>query len=83
MHRLIKFRLVVAIVGAVALAPSSAHAYIDPGTGSMLLQGLIAGIAAGLVVIKLYWYKVKMFLFGRGQKDNSPADNVPDEDDGR
>ncbi len=68
-------------------ATESAYAYIDPGTGSILLQGLIAGIAAGLVVIKLYWYKVKAFLFGRGQKANSPADspgdNVPKEDDAR
>ena len=61
-----------------------AYAYLDPGTGSMLLQGLIAAIAAGLVVIKLYWYKVKAFLFGRGREGNSPADspadNVPEED---
>lgn len=51
------------------------------------MQGLIAAIAAGLVVIKLYWYKVKAFLFRRGQKANSPADspgdNVPKEDDAR
>ncbi len=62
-------------------------AYVDPGAGSMLLQGLIAAIAAGLVVIKLYWYKVKAFLFRRGQKANSPVDspgdNVPKEDDAR
>ncbi len=62
-----------------------AYAYLDPGTGSMLLQGLIAAIAAGLVVINLYLYKVKSFLFRRGQKANSPAgssaDNAPEEGD--
>ncbi len=77
-----KERLIYLLI-TLLFSTESAYAYLDPGTGSMLLQGLIAAIAAGLVVIKLYWYKVKMFLFGRGQKDNSPADNVPDEDDGR
>ncbi len=76
-------QLILYLLVGVVLFMEDAYAYLDPGTGSMLLQGLIAAIAAGLVVIKLYWYKVKMFLFGRGQKDNSPADNVPDEDDGR
>ncbi|OGT37934.1 MAG: hypothetical protein A3F11_02885 [Gammaproteobacteria bacterium RIFCSPHIGHO2_12_FULL_37_14] len=40
----------------------SAYAYIDPGTGSMLLQGLIAGIAAGLGLFFTYFKKIKKFL---------------------
>ncbi|MDH3690783.1 MAG: hypothetical protein OEU36_15150, partial [Gammaproteobacteria bacterium] len=62
-------------------ATEPAYAYLDPGTGSILLQGLIAAIAAGLVVIKLYWQKVKAFLFGRSEKASSPADDAPEEDD--
>lgn len=41
---------------------SEANAYIDPGTGSLLLQGLIAGIAGGAYALKLYWYKFKSFF---------------------
>ena len=37
----------------------NAYAYLDPGTGSILLQGLIGGVAGGLVVIRLYWHKFK------------------------
>ena len=33
----------------------SALAYIDPGSGSMLLQLLLGGIAGVGVVLKLYW----------------------------
>ncbi len=81
-----KERLIYLLI-TLLFSTESAYAYIDPGTGSILLQGLIAGIAAALVVIKLYWYKVKAFLFGRGQKANSPADspgdNAPKEDDAR
>ena len=40
-----------------------AFAYLDPGTGSMLLQGLIGAIAAGIAVISLYYYRFKAFLF--------------------
>ena len=48
-----------------------------PGTGSMLLQGLIAGIAAASVVLGGYWGKVKAF-FSSAPKDHEakgrPAD---------
>ena len=42
-----------------------AHAYLDPGTGSMLLQGLIAAVAGGLAAGGLYWSKIKNFFSGR------------------
>ena len=35
--------------------PSTAYAYIDPGTGGMLLQGLLAALFAGIITIKGYW----------------------------
>jgi hypothetical protein len=41
-----------------------AHAYLDPGAGSMVLQGIIAAIAGGFVVMRSYWGKVKQ-LFTR------------------
>ena len=46
------------LVFAVLFAPD-AWAYLDPGTGSILLQGLIAGIAAATTVVSLYWQKTK------------------------
>jgi len=36
--------------------------YIDPGSGSMFLQGLAAGIAGIGVLAKLYWRRLKRFL---------------------
>jgi hypothetical protein len=46
-------------------------AYIDPGSGSFLLQGLVAGILALGVTLKLYWAK----LFGRHSRGESePGD---------
>lgn len=56
-------------VVALALLPSQAHAYLDPGTGSMLLQGIIAAIAGGLAAIKIFWARIFSTvsrLVGRG-----------------
>ena len=37
---------------------TDAVAYLDPGTGSMLLQVILGGVAAVGVAIKLYWHKL-------------------------
>ena len=37
-------------------------AYIDPGSGSFILQALIATLAGALVVVNIYWQKIKRFL---------------------
>jgi hypothetical protein len=45
---------------------NSVLAYLDPGSGSLLLQGLVAGVASAAVMGKLYWHRAKRFLgFGR------------------
>ena len=48
---------------ATALAPS-AHAYLDPNAGSVLLQ-LVLGGTAGLVVLgRLFWGRIRDSLKG-------------------
>jgi hypothetical protein len=51
----------VAIACAVALlvVPAQAHAYIDPSSGSMLVQIAVGGFLAALVTVKMYWGKVR------------------------
>lgn len=49
------------------------HAYIDPGTGSLVIQVLIASFIGGLFLLKVFWGKVKAFfnnLFSRAKKGN-------------
>ncbi len=41
---------------------TDAVAYLDPGTGSMLLQVILGGIAAIGVAVKLYWHKLRVAL---------------------
>ena len=33
-------------------------AYLDPGTGSIILQAVIGAILGSFLVIKMYWYKI-------------------------
>ncbi len=39
-----------------------AFAYLDPGTGSIILQAIIGFLAAAGATITLYWQKVKSFF---------------------
>lgn len=53
---------------AAALSPAAAHAYLDPGTGSLLLQALVAGLLAAVMTVRIYFQRLKSFvrrLFGR------------------
>ena len=66
--------------GAIEMAQAVGHAwtqsfaYLDPGSGSYLLQHLIAGAMGGLLMLRIYWSKVKAFflrLFGRSVEEDS------------
>jgi hypothetical protein len=36
----------------------TAYGYIDPGVGSMLVQGILAGGAGALFFIRLFWGRI-------------------------
>ncbi len=46
----------------------SAIAYLDPGTGSMLVQLLVGGVAAAGVFARLYWGRLLRLLRIRKDK---------------
>ena len=54
-----------------------AFAYLDPGTGSMILQGIIAGIAVAGFTIKNYWYKIRAYLGLGGSSSLLEEDEEP------
>ena len=43
--------------------------YIDPGSSSMLIQMLVAGVLGALFFIKNSWYRIKSFFFKSKDKD--------------
>ena len=53
-----------------SLFPQKCYAYLDPGTGSYILQMVIAALLIAPFVIKMFWKKIKMFfkkLFSTGE----------------
>lgn len=43
---------------AVVLTAAPAHAYVDPGTGGMLVQLVTGGVAGLLVLVRLFWVRI-------------------------
>ncbi len=66
-HRLLVFLSVLFLFRGVAHA-----AYIDPGTGSMVLQAAIAGIAAAALAIRTYWHRIQLLY---SKKDSSDSED--------
>lgn len=60
------FSLVSAILALliviVLFSEKSAFAYIDPGTGSMMLQAVLAAVVGSAVAIKIFWKRIKHFF---------------------
>ena len=51
--------------------PKRVDAYLDPGTGSYLLQILVAALFGGLFAIKTWWRQIKNIFTGRKDKKTS------------
>ncbi|MDD5040571.1 MAG: hypothetical protein PHY34_05485 [Patescibacteria group bacterium] len=67
---------VSAIVGVIIglSFPMTAHAYIDAGSGSYIIQIIVATFLGGLFAIKIFWKKIILFaknLFSKGDKHDT------------
>ena len=74
----------VVVLMLVGIMPTGVtQAYLDPGSGSLLIQIIIAGILGLLVAIKLYWSRIVAFFTGRTppQETESPDPNEAASDD--
>ncbi len=61
-----EFRAIAAI-GLMLLAPM-AEAYLDPGTGSLILSAIVGLLATIGLAIKTWWYRIRS-LFRRSTPD--------------
>ena len=73
--------VLLSMLWALLVFTRSAHAYLDPGSGSMLLQLLLGGMAGITVIVKLY-YRRFLALLGikadqgtEAQRSNTGPDN--------
>lgn len=51
--------------------PATSYAYIDPGTGSMAIQAVIAGVAGVSVGARAIWLRLKGMV---SSKTDEPSD---------
>lgn len=59
---------------ALLLLARPAHAYLDPASGSMLLQVVLGGAAGAALAVKMLWRRIRR-AFGRGE---APPDSTPE-----
>ncbi len=53
-----------ALAFALAVLPGIAHAYLDPGTGSYILQIVVGALLGGLFAVGIFWRRVIAFVRG-------------------
>ena len=71
-------RAVFVLLAVLSLA-SPAYAYLDPGTGSMLVSAVIGVVAAVGLALKMFWYRLTGLFRGKkaeaqpGRVDGAPS----------
>jgi hypothetical protein len=62
-------------IAIVAFLEIPAHAYLDAGTGSMVIQMLLGGVAGVAVMARLGWRRLRD-RFGSNRKDKNQTPNA-------
>jgi hypothetical protein len=74
-------RTAFASLAVVIVGISPASAYIDPGTGSMLLQLLAAGVVGTVFYLRRWGAVITAWLFGRqGREGDERTEDPPKAD---
>jgi hypothetical protein len=66
-------RLVLAVAALGLVLPRRSMAYLDPGTGSYMLQMLLALLVGGAFALKVFWKRILAFF-----RRERPAESTPD-----
>jgi len=67
---------IVCFGAIMGLLTTPAYAYLDPGTGSMILQAIVGAIAVGAASASMYWHRLKSFFRPSARsEDQSQADD--------
>jgi hypothetical protein len=48
-------------------------AYIDPGTGSIIIQALVAAFAGAAIAVRLFWGRILKFFGVKQNTDEDPS----------
>jgi hypothetical protein len=59
---------ITCLVAIGLLLARPAYAYIDPGTGGMLIQLVTGGVAGLAILARLYWRRIRS-IFAKDESD--------------
>jgi hypothetical protein len=62
-------QLALAFIAATIVSEAEVYAYLDAGTGSMILQAALGTIAAALVAGRVYWARIKRVFTRNSSRD--------------
>ncbi len=65
--------LLLPAISVMVLVTLPAHAYLDPASGSMLLQMIVGGVAGVALAVRLFWHRILGFF---GVKPKSTDDDA-------
>ena len=60
------------------LLTNPVYAYLDPGTGNIIIQAILAFIATAITTLSFYWTKVKLFILKLFKKNKSDKEKNSD-----
>ncbi len=52
----------MALIAVLTAFTLPAYAYLDPASGSMLLQMIVGGVAGAALAIKMFWHRILGFF---------------------
>ncbi len=66
-----RFFVYLGMGGVFLVFANNAFAYLDPGTGSMILQAILGTFLFVGTAIGIFWNKIKAFFTGASKKSDN------------
>ena len=70
-------KITLLVLSFLMASTGQAHAYLDPGSGSYIIQFLLAGLVGSLFGIKTFWLQIKTFIGGLFYRKKGINNSVP------
>jgi len=79
-HNKANFNAVILALSTV-MWTSQSLAYIDPGSGSIIMSAIISGLVASGIFLKTFWSKLTTFLNPKSSRAEQTHQDQPEGED--
>ncbi len=69
-NRLVNLVFILPVVALLVLVPETAHAYVDPGSGSVLVTAILGLFAAVGYTVRKQFYRIRRLFSSNGNADS-------------